>query len=887
MDLPRKILKTNHRRFVKSYRLLGVILAILACFVAYLLVRLYGASSLMAETSRRSFALENKTRVSILAEYLEHRITDLETLSNSRALRAYYQNKALGMSLEYGLAVAQAEVRDEFEWFQKTVLAKNRPVFLHITFLDRVEMRVLAETAAPTDTNPIEITRIEKILQNLDETPVFRVVEADSKWAAFVVKSFKYKDKVRGYLLMRLDLITLLAQIHADAPADTDEFEGISESGGILIAGPSEFIGKKLSQLFEVVPQCLYEFTLVETRSQTSKIVGDPMIVFSGRVINTPFCFVSASPISKCLAGYSPFLWKMAFAGLIAGLAIMMFLIYKSFSDQSRMYYQLQEAHDTLENRVRDRTAELAEINRQLQIEVNERKRTDYALQESEKKYRELVENANESIIVIQDGNFQFVNVSASKLFDCSVQELTSKSFADFVHPDDRVIANTFFTETADRDNVNHSEELRIAAASGTMKWVDFNSVLIQWQGKQAILVFLTDITGKKITEEEKRKLRHQLLQAQKMEAVGTLAGGVAHDFNNLLQVILGYSQFLQVNKEPDSTEYGRLQKIISAAQRGSDLVKGLLTLSRKAATNPRPLNINEHVIEVSSLLERTIPKMIQVELNLEGSLPTIYADPAQIEQVLMNLGLNAKDAMPEDGRLIIETKTVFLDQEFCSDHVGAKPGRHVMLAVTDTGHGMDGDVLAHIFEPFFTTKEVGKGSGLGLAMVYGIVKQHDGYISCESLPNRGTTFRIYFPEAKGILDEPDHVIDSVILGGSETILLVDDEELVRNLVSDYLSEAGYTVLTACHGKEALDVYQKNVDDVSIIILDLNMPQMGGKDCFRELLKINPDVKVLVASGYAMGGAESATISGTRGFVEKPYDMRILLETIRKVLDEG
>ncbi len=314
--------------------------------------------------------------------------------------------------------------------------------------------------------------------------------------------------------------------------------------------------------------------------------------------------------------------------------------------------------------------------------------------------------------------------------------------------------------------------------------------------------------------------------------------------------------------------------------------MKGLLTLGRKAAASPRPISINDHVIEVSSLLERIIPKMIKIDLELEKHLPIVYPDPAQIEQVLMNLGLNAKDAMPEDGKLTIQTKTVILDNEFCSNHVGANPGPHVVLAVTDTGHGMEGDVLEHIFEPFFTTKEVGKGSGLGLAMVYGIVKQHDGYISCESRPNRGTTFRIYIPEAKGILYKPDHVIDSVLQGGSETILLVDDE-LVRNLGSDYLGEAGYTVLTACHGREALDVYQENKGDVSIVILDLNMPEMGGKDCFRELLKIDPDVRVLVASGYAMGGAESGAISGIRGFVEKPYDMRILLETIRRVLDEG
>ncbi len=222
--------------------------------------------------------------------------------------------------------------------FRRLYSAKNRPVFLQITFLDRKEMRVVAETAGSTDTGLMETARLEKILENLDETPVFRVMQTDSKWAAIVVKSFKYKDKVRGYLLMRLDLISLLNQIHPDPPADKDEFQGIAESSGILIAGPSGFVGKKISELFEVVPQCLDQSSLIETGGEMLKTVGDPLIVFAGGIINTPFCFVSAAPSSRYLAGYSPFLWKMAFAALIAGLAIMMFLIFKSFSEQSRMY---------------------------------------------------------------------------------------------------------------------------------------------------------------------------------------------------------------------------------------------------------------------------------------------------------------------------------------------------------------------------------------------------------------------------------------------------------------------------------------------------------------------------------------------------------------------
>jgi two-component system cell cycle sensor histidine kinase/response regulator CckA len=381
-------------------------------------------------------------------------------------------------------------------------------------------------------------------------------------------------------------------------------------------------------------------------------------------------------------------------------------------------------------------------------------------------------------------------------------------------------------------------------------------------------------------------ELRQQLFQAQKMEAIGTLAGGVAHDFNNLLQVVVGYSQFLQAKKDPHTTEYGTLQKIISAAQKGADLVKGLLTFSRKASTDPRPLNLNNRITEVTSLLERTIPKMIKIETLLQENLPPVHADPAQMEQILMNLGVNAKDAMPDGGLLIIETSRVVLDYKFCMDHVGSHPGPHVMLAVSDTGHGVETDVIDHIFEPFFTTKDVGKGTGLGLAIVYGIVRQHGGCVTCESHIGYGTTFRVYLPEAVAKIEQPTAANDYLFPGGSETLLLVDDEEAVRDLASDLLHDAGYSILTSSNGMEAIDVYRKNQADISLVILDLIMPKLGGRDCLRELLRINPKVKVIIASGYSSGRTEEdSKILGAKGFVQKPYDLGKLLKLIRDALD--
>jgi len=380
--------------------------------------------------------------------------------------------------------------------------------------------------------------------------------------------------------------------------------------------------------------------------------------------------------------------------------------------------------------------------------------------------------------------------------------------------------------------------------------------------------------------------LERQLLQAQKMEAVGTLAGGIAHDFNNLLQVVIGYSELIVLREGLDIRLKDDVNRINEAARNGADLVHRLLTFSRKTEIKARPLNLNYQINQVRKLLQRIVPKMIEIELVLDGNLAAINADPTQVEQILMNLAVNARDAMPEGGKLTIETKDVVLDEDYCKTHLETAPGRYVLLIMSDSGQGMDKETLEHIFEPFYTTKGAGEGTGLGLAMVYGIVKQHHGYITCYSEPETGTTFKIYFP---ALVSEPqveDALSKPVPRGGSETILLVDDEEVIRNLGERLLTESGYRVLTAVNGKKALEIYGPSRKEISLVILDLMMPEMGGKQCLNEILKIDPKARVLIASGYTVNGpTRGALAAGAKGFVNKPYDMRELLTTVREVLD--
>ena len=381
-------------------------------------------------------------------------------------------------------------------------------------------------------------------------------------------------------------------------------------------------------------------------------------------------------------------------------------------------------------------------------------------------------------------------------------------------------------------------------------------------------------------------QLQKQFQQAQKMEAIGTLAGGIAHDFNNLLQVMLGYSELLLAEKDRNHPEYGDLQKIFQTAKNGADLVQRLLMFSRKSEPKPVPMDMNKQIVQVEKLLRRTIPRMIDIRLDLSSDLPRINADPSQMEQVLINLAVNARDAMPDVGKLTIKTSVVTLDEEYCRIHLEATPGEEVLLEVSDTGHGMDKETLEHIFEPFFTTKEMGRGTGLGLAIVYGIVKQHNGHITVYSEVDRGTTFRVYLPAIP--TEEGPGVEESGIMPafGTETVLLVDDEEFVRELGARMLTKQGYTVLTAASGPEAVQVYLREGERISLVILDLIMPEMGGEKCLEEILAIDPRAKILISSGATIEGRKKETVeSQAKGFVSKPFQLREMLKAVRKVLD--
>ena len=381
-------------------------------------------------------------------------------------------------------------------------------------------------------------------------------------------------------------------------------------------------------------------------------------------------------------------------------------------------------------------------------------------------------------------------------------------------------------------------------------------------------------------------ELEKQVRHAQKMEAIGTLAGGIAHDFNNLLQIVLGYSDMLLDKLDPKSSETRKLKAIRKAASNGAELVKQLLAFSRKTPVSLEFIDLNTELKRISDLLFRTIPKMIEIKLNLEPELHIIELDSTQFEQVVLNLATNARDAMHDGGVLLLQTKNIFLDDHFCERYPELQPGDYVLVTVSDTGHGMSAEVASHIFEPFFSTKDIGQGTGLGLSTVFGIVQAHRGHIICDTKTGVGTTFSIYLPKSRTTSDITQSRSAEVFQKGSETILVVEDDYQMRELLMELLESMGYETLGAATGVEGLEIYQEHQQRISLVILDLIMPLMGGHKCLEGLLMIDPDVRVLVASGCSEDIPRTKALeTGAKAFINKPYDIHKMLQAVRDVLD--
>ncbi len=539
---------------------------------------------------------------------------------------------------------------------------------------------------------------------------------------------------------------------------------------------------------------------------------------------------------------------------------------------------ELDQYRSHLEDLVEERTAALSVANDKLREEISERNRSELALRESEEKYRLLVENSNDAIFVIQDGQVKFPNPKARQLSIEMKIDIGQKPFFEFIHPDDKEPVLQWYKRCLKGGDPSGACTFKLVDHAGKEHWVELNAVLISWEKKLAALNFMRDITIQKILEV-------QLHQAQRMESIGTLAGGIAHDFNNLLMGIQGNASVMMLDIQPEHTLYENIKSIQRCVKSGSNLTKQLLGFARGGKYIVKPTYMNEVLNRTAQIFGRT-RKEIRVHRRFRKDIWIVNVDVGQMEQVLLNLYVNAWQAMPEGGELHLETDNVHLDKAYvAAKPFDIRPGRYVRMSITDTGVGMDESVQQRIFEPFFTTKAIGQGTGLGLASAYGIIKNHGGIITCYSAVGVGTTFNIYLPAyaRKGVENSTGKRSS---LKGTETILLVDDEKVIVDVGKKMLESLGYKVLAARSGQDAVTIYELEQDAIDLVVLDMIMPYMSGKEVFDRLKKINPHVQVMLASGYSLKGqARTIMDRGCKGFIQKPFDTADLSRKIREVLD--
>jgi PAS domain S-box-containing protein len=515
--------------------------------------------------------------------------------------------------------------------------------------------------------------------------------------------------------------------------------------------------------------------------------------------------------------------------------------------------------------------------------DLSQREQAEKARVEAEAKYRTLVEQVNAISYIAEigmTGSWYYISPQVETILGYTPEGwlAIAHNWADLIHPDD--LATVVAAEKASEMGEPFQAEFRIKRKDGREVWLSDTAVVVKGSNSRPIMEgIMVDIT-------ERKALETQLQQSRKMEAVGRLAGGIAHDFNNLLTIITGYTELALGRPSVPRELRSDIERIENAAGRAAALVRQLLAFSRKQVLQPKTLDLNAIVVNMDKLLRRLIDDNIEMITRVQDGLGKVKADPAQVEQVIMNLVVNARDAMPNGGRLVLETSNVYLDASYAVEHVTVKPGEYVMLAVSDNGVGMNTDTAAHIFEPFYTTKESGRGTGLGLSTVYGIIKQSGGYIWVYSELGKGSTFKVYLPRAEeSVEQEAAKQVPVIAVRGTETVLLVEDEEAVRELVQTILSGQGYQVIVARDPRHAEEIAAKFSGEIHLLLTDVIMPGTSGRELASRIMASRPGIRVLYMSGYT----ENVITSGgmlERGlaFLQKPFSPAVLVQKLREVL---
>jgi PAS domain S-box-containing protein len=855
---------------VKTTRYFIVSIVIIAAILAYFIVLLttnYRSQTTLQQTLLEQFRIENAGRATSLAEFFQERRADILNLASAQAIDVLYENRALGMSMEYGLKQSLPPIKQRFIGLIDHLRSKDERAFLQIELLDE-KGTLLVQASAPG-----QIMKLPAGMKQL-LGPQFRtdVVVADSgNHKILISTAYFFKEAYAGQIVAwlnpayvteaamsaqgiserRLFLVTDTNDIYP-SPGSLPIAEVQRHSGGLPIPMPQEAAG----------------------HGQTD------MIGLSLPVANTPFSLVTVAPVRNVLG-------KLAPRGLLIGMAVLAAVILgggftlvrattKSLVLQARLDTSLQH-----EQEVRAK-------NRALEKEITERRQAEEALERASREWRAAMDASDDMIYLLDLNRFIIRANKAFYVMTGHTQETAiGRHIAEIIHPKgEKILCLACQAQEDKRDAIvileaDHPDNPAARPIETTIRVVrdDQNRPI-------SILMTLHDLTRERKAQKEKLDLEAQLHQAQKLDAIGQLAGGISHDFNNMLTAIIGYASLLDMKIETNSELKPFAEQILTVANKSADLTRQLLAFSRKQVISPLRTDLNALVRGVEKFLHRVIGEDIELRLHLWEREVTVMVDPGQMEQVMMNLCTNARDAMPHGGVLSIGTGISHSDANRANVYDLVKDGMYAMITVTDTGMGMDKKTRERIFEPFFTTKELGKGTGLGLSIVYGIIKQHNGHIKEYSRPGFGTTFTILLPLVEAGTEETQSQKTIAPLSGIETILVVEDNEHVRKFAKNVLEEYGYKVLEAVDGEDGVRMFAEHQEAIRLVILDLIMPRKNGKEAGQEIRKFRPDVKILFTSGYTADLLEQKDILEKKEhFMSKPMPPQELLARIREMLD--
>ena len=953
-----------------------------------LLVKTYRAQIEIRESILNNFKQDLAKHAAALSYFYAERKNDLKNLPTKREISIYFENKALGMSMEYGLRASLIAIQESFnQVLQERLLDADR-IYTRFIFADSSGACLIDSQKTPDP--EFQGKTCQQFLNPLNPAPVVLVKRVNGRAQLIVSCPYFFKGTYSGQIIAWISTETVHKHlIGADNQFHKKIVRVFSTQGDFYL--PTEMNGADISADLPIVTRLAdleyYRFKLANQPGGPVEMISTWM-----PIQDTPLLLVGAIPTHELFGYLSP--WHL--------LAVLGSLSLFSLVGGGVAWWT-NTRNVVLRTRLEGaaiREQEIGEKNVQLEEEIAERKRAEQALREAEEKYRTIFENAVEGIFQsTPDGRFLSVNPAMAAIhgydstsavmveitdigrqlyvdpkrreelkkllefegfvkdFVCQVikkdgakiwvtqsaravrddqdkilyyegfvQDITERKEAEelsrdliaaspigiyiyqagkyqtinqwfqeitgfdkdelsllepvnLVHPDDRHEVEQKAASMLEGKS-STAYEYRIITREGKVKWIMETVTPTIYRGNDAILGFSMDITGHK-------ELEKQLLQAQKMEAVGRLAGGVAHDFNNMLGAIIGYTEMLMNHLNPDEPYYHYGEEVRKAADRAAMLTRQLLAFSRKQMLQPQKLNLNRVIADLEKMLRRLIGEDVELFFNLEPVLAIIKADAGQMEQVILNLAINARDAMPQGGKLIISTANVTLDKTYARKQADFVPGPYILMGVTDDGLGMDHKTLDHIFEPFFTTKDVGSGTGLGLSTVYGIVNQSGGFVEVSSRPGKGSTFKIYLPAVGDFVEFfEDKTAEEAPLRGSETILLVEDEEILRKLLKNALEINGYKVLEAHDSREAITLCEQYAEPIHLMLTDVVMPQMSGRELAQSLAELRPEIKVLYMSGYAEDVLfRQGVLDASLTFLQKPFRQHELTVKVRQVLD--